>query len=314
MHMSECYKQTESLTCITCHNPHDTPGAQQQVAHYRSICLSCHEDQACGKPRDQRIELADNSCYQCHMPKADTDVVHAALHHHRIGIHDSQDKAAQQVVAGLSPVLDISAVDAKERARCEALAKAQVFRGEPGNPAFANYGVEAIGALVKLKGMGVNDAELNAVLSWLAHSQGESNISRMLASEVLTLEAAPTRNRIEALRLLAQDALKRRDKQRAVEWQREVARHNRDATDMYFLGVCENNAGNTEAGIDAFQRSLQIDPSQEAAHVALQAIYQAQGKLAEAQHHAEQAVKNQQLSQRLRAEAMELMKKEQAAP
>ena len=89
MHTSECYKQTETLTCTTCHDPHDPISSENKVDFYRSICLGCHQDQSCGKPLDQRIQLAENSCYQCHMPKAKTNVTHAALHHHRIGIHSN---------------------------------------------------------------------------------------------------------------------------------------------------------------------------------------------------------------------------------
>ncbi len=310
MHMSGCYQQTESLTCVSCHNPHDVVKAEDRVDHYRSICLDCHEDQSCGKPHEQRMRLADNSCYQCHMPKADTNVVHAAFHHHRIGIHDPEDKEAREVIAGLTPVLDVAYLDKQEQARGAAIAKYEVLRTGAGRPEFADYGVEAAGELIQLKQKGKEDPKLNAVLSWLARDQGQREIANMLAGEVLKQEPRPTQNRIDATRLLAKDAFKKGDHAKAAQLYRQLASYHRDAQDTYFLGLCENNTGNVEAGIVALKRSLEIDPSQEAAHFALQAIYQALRKQAESEYHGREAIENRQLNELLQQKAMEMMKKE----
>lgn len=310
MHQSECYKQTETLTCVTCHNPHQTVEPEQRIEHFRSVCLSCHQDQACRKPHAERIELADNNCAQCHMPKQDTDVVHAAFHHHRIGIHDEKAKNAREIIAGLSPVLDVSELSEQERQRGAALAKVQVFREQPGNPSFKGYPVEATEELVKLMNAGVSDPELNAVLAWLARQQGQARIANLLARLVRKQDPAPTRNRSEATRQLAMDAFQKRDFKTAVDLFREVVTMRRDPTDSYYLGICENNAGNAEAAIAALKRSLEIDPSQEAAHVALAAILQAEGKLQESEYHAREADANRQHAEQMMEKQRELAEQE----
>lgn len=299
LHQSKCYQQAESLTCVTCHNPHDPIAEEQQVDFYRSVCLDCHQDQSCGKPRQERIDLAGNDCSQCHMPKQDTEVVHSAFHHHRIGIHDEEDVAAREVIAGLSPVLKVDSLTENERRRCAALAKVQAFREQPGNPSFRNYPVEAIGELVKLKEAGVDDPELNAVLGGLAQEQGQSAIGNLLARQVRKQQRAPTRNRIVATRQLATQAFQQRQFDDAARLFGEVVGMQREATDYYYLGVSENNAGNFIGAIDALNRSIQIDPSQDAAHLALQAIYQARRDTEKSRYHAAQAIENQRHRQQM---------------
>ena len=311
LHQSACYQQTETLSCVTCHNPHAPVTPAQRIDHHREICLSCHQDESCQKPRPERIELADNSCYQCHMPKADTEVVHTAFHHHRIGIHDDADVNAREVIAGLTPVLEIGSIGEQERDRCMALARVQVFRSEPGNPAFANYEMEATAELIRLKNQDIDDPEVNAVLSWLAQNQRQSQIAESLAKRVRSQEPDPTRHRIAATQVLAESAFRRGEKEQAVEYYRELNRYHRDARDTYFLGVCEHNAGNADAGIAALKRSLEIDPTQVAAHQALQAIYQSQGKLSEARFHGREATENQALIERLTRLAQQQLEQQQ---
>lgn len=312
MHQSECYIQTESLSCITCHNPHQVAKPEQKLLHYRKICLDCHQDLDCGKPHQERVQLTNNSCYECHMPKADTNVVHAAFHHHRIGIHDKKAKADREVIAGLSPVLNIDHLSKQEQARCAALAKYEALRADAGRPEFSEYGFEAAAELIQLKQAGVDDPRLNAVLSWLAADQGQAEIADNLAEHVLKIEPRPTRDRIQATRYLANRAFKKGERQAAVELYRKLASYRRDAQDVYFLGLCENNAGNAEKSIEALKRSLEIDPSQDAAHRALQAIYGAIGKNQEAEYHARRAAENQALSDRLQAQAVEMMEREKS--
>ena len=81
----------------------------------------------------------------------------------------------------------------------------------------------------------------------------------------------------------------------------------------FFDDGAYGNNGNIDAAIKALERSLEIDPSQEAAHVALQAIYQARGDLARSQYHAGQATANRQLQQRLTEGAKQQNSKQKSA-
>jgi hypothetical protein len=58
---SACYRKSETLSCITCHDPH--ADAATSAAHYESKCTSCHNGQK-GCPTENQ-----NQCLQCHMPK-----------------------------------------------------------------------------------------------------------------------------------------------------------------------------------------------------------------------------------------------------
>ena len=137
MHESVCYQQTETLTCTTCHDPHHPVAAENRIDFYRATCLKCHEDQSCGKSLEQRMQLADNNCYQCHMPKADTNVAHAAFHHHRIGIHTKDDDASTEAIKGLTPVLDVSALSQRQRSEVPSRCDGQLDTKAAGSPGVA---------------------------------------------------------------------------------------------------------------------------------------------------------------------------------
>lgn len=290
MHASKCYTETETLTCTTCHDPHNPVERTARVDFYRRTCLECHADGDCGETLEHRMDQADNSCYQCHMPKADTNVAHAAFHHHRIGIHHSDPESA--VIAdskqSLVPLLDVSHLSQRERDRCEALAKVILLRDDPGNPSYNEYGLEATETLIKLKQSGPVDAPTDNAIAFLASAQNQRAIAESLAKEAISKQPRPTIAHIQATSLLAQMAFQQGQKERAVDLYRKVNQYHRDARDMFFLGLCENNVGNVDAGIAALEKSLEIDPMQFGPHSALQAIYQATGRPDKASFHARQ--------------------------
>ncbi len=60
---SRCFR-TSNMTCITCHNVHQT---QNEAASFSKYCLNCHKAQQCGKFASLGPKIADN-CIDCHMP------------------------------------------------------------------------------------------------------------------------------------------------------------------------------------------------------------------------------------------------------
>lgn len=90
MWQSQCYLQSETLTCVTCHDPHQEELNVDRVEWRRQQCNRCHaDDQQCGLPLDQRNERADNHCAQCHMPSIRSDVPHTSTTSHLIAVYDS---------------------------------------------------------------------------------------------------------------------------------------------------------------------------------------------------------------------------------
>lgn len=87
MRASACYQGSDGkLGCISCHDPHQFPAAEERVSHFRARCLECHQDKPCQEPRASRIQTSpQDDCAQCHMPRRDAgNVDHVAVTDHRI--------------------------------------------------------------------------------------------------------------------------------------------------------------------------------------------------------------------------------------
>lgn len=86
MHASRCFTQSNGkLGCITCHDPHALPAADQKPAYYRRHCVSCHEQQPCSLTSAERRTRNGDDCVACHMPRRPSaDINHTAITDHRI--------------------------------------------------------------------------------------------------------------------------------------------------------------------------------------------------------------------------------------
>ncbi|MFN0017151.1 MAG: tetratricopeptide repeat protein [Pirellulaceae bacterium] len=98
LRQSKCYQQSETMTCITCHDPHHpeehaTPVRQQ-------TCLKCHAADKCTDRPQLPADVRDN-CIGCHMPHVNKIQVHfftskdayvppAKRYEHKIGIYPLQ--------------------------------------------------------------------------------------------------------------------------------------------------------------------------------------------------------------------------------
>ena len=63
---SQCYLNSETMNCATCHNPHQNENGN--LALFSKRCIECHAIQDCGQfsVSGERIE---ENCIDCHMPK-----------------------------------------------------------------------------------------------------------------------------------------------------------------------------------------------------------------------------------------------------
>lgn len=66
--VSECFKNTPSMTCSTCHNPHQSE--RDQLALFSQRCQECHasSDSHCSATAMDNAEATSN-CIDCHMPR-----------------------------------------------------------------------------------------------------------------------------------------------------------------------------------------------------------------------------------------------------
>jgi len=77
---SKCFKNTATLTCVTCHDPHDNERGNVELFSQR--CMTCHnEEHSTFCKIDPKTIGADNyasiksNCIDCHMPKEKSNVI-----------------------------------------------------------------------------------------------------------------------------------------------------------------------------------------------------------------------------------------------
>ena len=85
---STCFKASEELTCITCHDPH-VPIEAMGENHYRNVCQECHTGPSVLEcPTPEAANGAD--CTSCHMPvSGSTDIPHITITDHFIRSPDA---------------------------------------------------------------------------------------------------------------------------------------------------------------------------------------------------------------------------------
>jgi predicted CXXCH cytochrome family protein len=79
LRMSACFRSSQ-MTCLTCHDPHQSYRTENSTAHYVAVCQGCHQSMV------HKASLpAGANCLSCHMPKRRTDdVVHVVMTDHYI--------------------------------------------------------------------------------------------------------------------------------------------------------------------------------------------------------------------------------------
>lgn len=97
--VSQCkIKSGDALSCLTCHDPHVTPGAAERSASYRAKCLGCHAPMAEGHHR------GEPDCTTCHMPRMESaDISHTVVTDHRIVRARSVEMPRPSAVGRLIP-------------------------------------------------------------------------------------------------------------------------------------------------------------------------------------------------------------------
>lgn len=116
MVLSKCYLASKGrLSCLSCHDPHLQPSAQQAPAYFRSKCLACHTEKSCKLSLSTRLnQKPADDCAGCHMPKRDLTVIsHAALTDHRVVVAKGEpypDAAFHMTTPALPDLVHLDAI------------------------------------------------------------------------------------------------------------------------------------------------------------------------------------------------------------
>lgn len=101
---SRCFRQSGTLSCLSCHNPHDN--VVQNASHYVAKCMECHDATPVHSPVGTNVACrrgTRENCLPCHMPKAQI-ASFLAFTDHRIRIVPvaQQDPGWEQVERALA--------------------------------------------------------------------------------------------------------------------------------------------------------------------------------------------------------------------
>lgn len=89
---SKCFQESEQMTCVDCHNPHQFERGNTKLFSER--CIRCHPPSDCGQFETLGQSLTDN-CIDCHMASVEVQDIqlssegqafHPTMRDHRIGV------------------------------------------------------------------------------------------------------------------------------------------------------------------------------------------------------------------------------------
>jgi cytochrome c-type biogenesis protein CcmH/NrfG len=101
---SVCKKKSgDAMSCMSCHDPHSSPAADDRASYFRGKCLACH-----GAAFGARHHPENIDCTACHMPSSlSADIAHTEVTDHRIQRRPATQPQLLQdpTVAKSSPIL-----------------------------------------------------------------------------------------------------------------------------------------------------------------------------------------------------------------
>lgn len=266
MHLSRCYKESATLTCVTCHDPHGLPEPAQKLAHYRAACLTCHSPEKCRVDKGRLLrESPDNNCAKCHMPSAATEVAHVSFTHHRIGIHPTpSDRPFGRTgkdggVGVLRPWRECARLSDADRQRSLGLAYLELSKVETERGQAAAYHAKAVQLMSAARATGLRDPVLEAKLARYYFQRGSGEAIGLAETALSHPDIAPA-ERCDAMLVLGVERLKRGRHQDALSTFRELVTLRRHPDDWLLTAECEKALGNRAAAEEAMRNALRINP------------------------------------------------------
>jgi len=284
LHQSRCYQNSETLTCITCHDPHEDNVASEPVdqvsdddgqaqTRLTRQCLQCHADESCKLDPTDRASRNRNNCVACHMPDSATDIPHIAFTHHRIGIHPPEPQfdavPLPPVERTLRPVLELpSTFSNLERQRMLGLAYRALAHDDPGDPFRPYFMRTSISLLERVAADGMDDPAVGAALAEAAMARGDVQLTQRWSRATLKQNMLMPEDHHRALEVSAKIQLQQGDFESAATSFEQLTEVRLFPGDWFLLGMSRMRQGNLAAARTAYERVLEIDGSQPEIHEA----------------------------------------------
>jgi tetratricopeptide (TPR) repeat protein len=287
MRASACYLGSDSLTCITCHDPHDRPPQDQQLAYYRGKCFECH-DSGCKLAESERLQRsAQDDCIACHMPQRPTDLAHFAFTHHRIGLHVENPPEAgdENRLVTLVPLSDISALPEADRERLYGLAYLEFADNHGRQKDWSTYRRRSLQHLQAARDGGAADAQVHAGLAQIAWERGQFAAAIDAARKALALPDFDSGSHVSARFVLSDSFVRLKDHASAQSALEKLMTDRWSAEHWVILAACRDQAGDAKQELAALLKAEKASPFNADIHALLAAQFRAQGDSDQAEHH-----------------------------
>ena len=249
---SACFRESDSLTCTTCHNPHEALRGQAAVRQYVLACQKCHA----------RAHRSSENCLDCHMPKRRTDdVVHVVMTDHTIQAR----KPDRDLLAPLTEVHDTT--QTQYRGEVALLYPSKALAGTEPYLALAQVidGANLTGGIPRLLSVVKRQRSIEPeFLFELANAYQKANRT----AEAITWYEAGLRREPSssvARRNYAAALMAAGRASSAIQVLEGVRQP--DAVTLNQLGSAYLAAGELEKAIEALRRALRLDPDITEVHV-----------------------------------------------
>lgn len=175
-------KSGDAMSCMSCHDPHETAPRANLVAFYRAKCIACH-----GAAFAAKHHRKQEDCASCHMPASlSTDVAHTEVTDHRILRRPASEPAAQVSTTALPelvpfPHSEEAEQDARERALAwQSMVDAGMSMAQPQAEQLLRAALRQF----------PDDPALLSALAYSAQKRGDDNQARALYNRALENDTA----------------------------------------------------------------------------------------------------------------------------
>jgi len=239
---SSCFRESKTMTCTTCHDPHVLEDKDHELAAVRS-CYGCHQPDHCNQRSSLPVAVR-NHCIDCHMPvrqvtnitfdiATDEYVPLMQRHNHRIAVYSDATKGV--LLEWLRSQTDDASKEQADRLASE---------------------------LFELRLAEADELRLNHRLR--ASSGAYRDALRLLPTHVTReklSQVLATKRTIDFKLRSARIAMKQKLFSAAIEYLREAIELKPDHANAHvLLGKLLTNSGEADAGIKHLQAVAQYDP------------------------------------------------------